>query len=131
MMKTLGWMKSLGSLALCLSLVTSPLAARPSRQTPVRVPPTKDMVLPAEAMKTVTGIIKGAPAGKIYTVVSGKRSVSVDAGKAVVRNKGRFAATADLKPGTFIRATGSMNGPTLVAKTVDIVRSAGGKSKKK
>ena len=114
-----------------MSLVTSPLAASPARQTPVRIPPTKDMLAPAEAMKTVTGIIKGAPAGKIYTVVSGKRSVSVDAGKAVVRNNGRFATAADLKPGTFIRATGSMNGPTLIAKTMDIVRSAGSKSKKK
>jgi len=89
------------------------------------------MRAPAEAMKTVTGIIKGTPAGKVYTVVSGKRSVSVDAGKAVVRNNGRFATAADLKPGAFIRATGSLNGPTLVAKTVDIVRSAGSKPKKK
>src|SRR5215212_3959323 len=120
-MKMDGWSKPLGGLALWLVMVTSPLAASPAPQTPVPIPIPNDIRAPAEAMKTVTGIIKGAPAGKVYTVVSGKRSVRVDAGKAVFRNNGRFASAADLKPGTFIRATGSMNGPRLVAKTVDIV----------
>lgn len=129
---TRGWMNCLGGLALALSLVTmQPVDARPARGNVAPVPHTKDMRAPAEAMKTVTGIVKGAPAGKVYTVVSGKRSTSVDAGKAVVRNNGRFASAADLKPGTFVRATGSLNGTTLVAKTVDIVRAAGGKTKKK
>ncbi len=86
---------------------------------------------PAAASTTVTGIIKGAPAGKTYTVVSGKRTTAVDASKATIRSSGKFAAAAALAPGSFVRATGSLQGATLVAKTIDIVRPAGGKKKKK
>ena len=75
---------------------------------------------------TVTGIVKGAPAGKVYTVVSGKRVAKVDASHARVRMKGKFASASALAPGAFVRVQGSMNGDTLNAATVDVLRPAGG-----
>ena len=83
----------------------------------------------ATAAATVTGIIKGAPSGKTYTVVSNKRSTAVDTSHARIRLKGKFASSAALTPGTFVRASGSMNGATLNATNVDIVRPAGGGKK--
>jgi hypothetical protein len=83
----------------------------------------------ATATATVTGMIKGAPSGKTYTVVSGKRTAAVDTSHARIRSKGKFASSAALTPGTFVRATGTMNGATLNATTVDILRPAGGGKK--
>lgn len=78
------------------------------------------------ATQTVTGMVKGAPVGKTYTVVSGRRSVKVDASHAQVRSKGRFASVA---PGAFVRATGHMNGGTLDATSVEVLHPAGGAHK--
>src|SRR5947209_19350052 len=83
----------------------------------------------ATATTTVTGIIKGGPAGKTYTVVSGKRSAAVNTSHARIRMKGKFTSTDALTPGTFVRAAGSMNGATLDATTVEILRPAGGGKK--
>jgi hypothetical protein len=83
----------------------------------------------AVGAQTVTGMIKGAPAGKTITVVSGKRTTSVDTSHAQIRSKGKFASPAALTPGSFVRAAGSMNGTTLVATKVDIIRPAGGSKK--
>jgi hypothetical protein len=81
------------------------------------------------AAKTVTGIIKGAPTGKQITVVSGKRSTMVDTSHATIRNKGKFASASALTAGTYVRAEGTMNGATLNAKSIDILRPAGGNKK--
>src|SRR5690349_10768108 len=116
-------------LVLCLTAGLLPAAVAAPARHPVL--PAHAVVAPAEVAKTVSGIIKGQPVGGKYTVVSGKKTTEVDASKAVVRSRGRFAGRADLAPGSFIRAVGSMNGSTFVAKTVDIVRPAGGKRKKK
>jgi hypothetical protein len=123
---------SLGVILVLAAGLAQPASAYRRAQPPTTpVPPVKDTLAPAEIAKTVSGIIKGQPAGTKYTVVAGKRSTVVDANKAVVRNHGRFAGPADLKPGSYIKAVGSMNGATFVAKTIDIVRAAGAKSKKK
>jgi len=117
-------------LVLAVGLAQPACAYRRAQPTTTPTLPTRE-TLPAEIAKTVSGIIKGRPVGTKYTVVSGKRSTVVDANKAVIRNHGRFAGPADLTPGSFIRAVGSMNGTTFAAKTIDIVRAAGAKSKKK
>ena len=42
----------------------------------------------------------------------------------------RYPSQADPAPGAFVRAEGTLSGTTLDAKTVDIVRPAGGGTKK-
>jgi hypothetical protein len=84
---------------------------------------------PAAAATTVSGIIKGAPAGKMITVVSGKRSTMVDTSHATIRNKGKFASASALTAGTYVRAEGTMAGTSLNAKSIDILRAAGGSKK--
>jgi hypothetical protein len=84
---------------------------------------------PATATTKVTGIIKGAPVGSQIAVVSGKRSTTVDTSHATIRAKGKFASASALTPGTFVRAEGTMNGSTLNAKTIEILRPAGGNKK--
>jgi len=122
------WTASLLGTALALSVgLARPAAA--FRLRPSKSAPGATKTATTEIQSTVTGIIKGAPAGKVYTVVSGKRSMAVDASKATVRNKGKFASPNDLTPGTFIRAQGTLNGTTLAAKSVEIVRAAGGGKK--
>jgi hypothetical protein len=114
-----------------LTLALSVGMARPVAAFRLRMPKmggaTKTATM--EVQSTASGIIKGAPAGKTYTVVSGKRSTSVDASKATIRYKGKFASASALAPGTFVRAQGTLNGTTLQAKTVEIVRPAGGNKK--
>jgi hypothetical protein len=120
-------------LALVLAAhLARPAAAAPAGQpSPHATPPAKDMLAPAEVAKTISGIIKGKPVAHKYTVVSGKKSTVVDANKAVIRSHGRFASPADLSPGSYVKAVGSMNGSTFVAKTIDITRAAGSSTKKK
>jgi hypothetical protein len=122
------WTASALGLALALSVgMARPVAA--FRLRSAKSAPGATKTATTEVQSTVTGIIKGAPAGKTYTVVSGRRSVMVDASKAQVRNKGKFASPNDLTPGTFVRALGTLNGTTLSAKTVEIIRPAGGSKK--
>jgi hypothetical protein len=117
------WMAPVLGLALALSVGT----ARPAAAFRLKGPKTAaPSAAPATGTTTVTGIIKGAPAGKVYTVVSGRRSVQVDTSHAQARSKGRYASLA---PGAFIRATGSMNGTTLNATSVEVLRPAGGGKK--
>lgn len=122
------WTASALGMALALAVgMARPVAAfrlRPSAPAPGA---TKSAT--TEVQSTVSGIIKGAPAGKTYTVVSGKRTMMVDASKAQIRNKGKFASPNDLKGGAYIRAQGTLNGTTLQAKTIEIVRLAGGSKK--
>jgi hypothetical protein len=121
------WTASALGMALALAVgMARPVAAY--KQPP---PPGahKSKTATTQVQSTVTGIIKGAPAGTVYTVVSGNRSMAVDAGKATIRNKGKFASRSDLKPGAFIKAQGTSNGTTVAAKTVDILKPAGGSKK--
>lgn len=123
------WMASALGLMLTFSMgLARPAAAfrlRASKPAPATSAPA-----PAGAVSTVKGIIKGAPAGKTFTVAQGKRTVTVDASKATIRSKGgRFASAAALTPGSYVSVQGTMNGSTLEAKTVEIVRPAGGGKK--
>ena len=81
---------------------------------------------PGATTTKVTGIIKGAPAGSTITVVSGRRTTVVDTSHASIRRKGRFASATALTSGSFVRAEGTMTGGTLSAKSIDILRPAGG-----
>ena len=117
------WIAPVLGLALALSVgLARPAAALRLKGTK----PAAKSAPHAVGMTTVTGIIKGAPAGKTYTVVSGKRSTSVDTSHARIRSKGKFASPSALAPGAFVRAEGTLSGTTLDAKTVDIIRPAGG-----
>jgi hypothetical protein len=73
---------------------------------------------------TVSGIIKGAMEGGKITVVAGKRSTTVDASHATIRNKGKFTSASALTGGSYVRAHGTMNGTTLDATSIEIVRPA-------
>jgi hypothetical protein len=116
--------------ALGLALALSVGMARPAAALRLKgMKPAAKGAAQAVGAQTVTGMIKGAPAGKTITVVSGKRTTSVDTSHARIRSKGKFASPAALTPGSFVRAAGSMNGTTLVATTVDIIRPAGGAKK--
>jgi hypothetical protein len=125
------WIAPLLAGALALTLAACPAVSVAKVPAPKSAPAGAAASAPAAGTTTVTGIIKGAPAGKTYTVVSGKRTTSVDASGARIRSGGKFASASALAPGSFIRATGSMQGLTLAAKSIDIVRPAGGKRKKK
>lgn len=119
------WIAPALGLALALSMgMTRPAAALRLR---AMKPAAKAAAHAGSA--TVTGMIKGAPAGKTYTIVSGRSSKLVDVGHARIRSKGKFASPAALTPGSFIRATGAMSGTTLEASSVDILRPAGGAHK--
>jgi hypothetical protein len=117
------WIAPVFGLALALSVGTT----RPAAAFKLKGPkPAAPGATQAAGTTTVTGIIKGAPTGKTYTVVSGKRTAQVDTSHAQVRSKGKFASLA---PGAFIRATGTMNGATLNATSVEVIRPAGGGKK--
>ena len=69
------WTASLLGTALALSVgLARPAAA--FRLRPSKSAPGATKTATTEIQSTVTGIIKGAPAGKVYTVVSGKRSMA-------------------------------------------------------
>ncbi len=117
------WIAPLLGLSLALSVgMTSPAAAFRLKGPK----PASATAAPGAGVQTVTGMVKGAPVGKTYTVVSGRRTVTVDASHAQVRSKGRFASVA---AGAFIRAQGTMNGGTLNATSVEVIRPAGGSKK--
>jgi hypothetical protein len=119
------WLASALGLALAVTMgFARPAAAY--RLRPAKPAAGAAATAPAAGMTTVTGMIKGAPVGKTITVVSGKKTVSVDTTGAKIRLKGRFTSSTALTPGSFVRATGALNGPVLNAKTVEIIRPAGG-----
>src|SRR5712691_7112525 len=95
------WTVSALGMALALSVgMARPAVAFKLRPSKSAAGATKTAT--TEVQSTVNGIIKGAPAGKVYTVVSGRRSISVDVSKATIRNKGKFASPSALTPGTFV-----------------------------
>jgi hypothetical protein len=119
------WIAPAMGLVLALSVgLAGPAGA--FRQSAAKPGPGAAASAPAAGMMKVTGIIKGAPAGSTITVVSGKRSTTVDTSHAKVRARGRFASASMLTAGTFVRAEGTMNGTTLDAKSIEILRPAGG-----
>jgi hypothetical protein len=109
--------------AIGLALVVSLGLARPAATF---AKPAGKAKAPSAGMTTVSGIIKGAMAGGKITVVAGKRSTTVDTSHATIRSKGKFASASALTGGSYVRAQGTMNGTTLDAKSIDIVRPAGG-----
>lgn len=120
------WIAPALGLALALSVGMAPPAAAFRLKG---MKPAAKSAAHAAVSTTVTGIIKGAPAGTTYTVVSGRSSKTVDTSSARIRMKGKFVSPAALTPGTFVRATGTLNGATLNATSVDILRPAGGAKK--
>jgi len=119
------WTASAVGLVLALSVgMARPLLAY--KAAPISSAPGATKTATTPVQSTVKGMIKGAPAGKIYTVVSGKRTMMVDASKAQVRSSnGKFASPNDLKGGAYVSAQGTLNGTTLQAKTIEIVKPAG------
>ena len=73
----------------------------------------------------VTGPVKGAPRGSTFVIATKKGTTTVDASKATIRHKGRFANVAMIRPGTFVQATGTLSGSTLMAAEVNIIRIPG------
>src|SRR5947209_334117 len=75
--------------ALGLALALSVGMAQPAMALRLKgMKPAAKSTAAAMGMKTVTGMIKGAPAGKTYTVVSGRSTAIVDTSHARIRSKG-------------------------------------------
>ena len=106
--------RSSAVLALCLILII------PSVSSAQREPPRT-----APVQTKVTGPVKGAPRGSTFVIATRKGTTTVDASKATVRHKGRFANVAMIKPGTFVQSTGTLSGSTLMASEVNIIRLPG------
>src|SRR5437870_1832414 len=76
--------------ALGLALVLSVASTQPAMALRLKgMKPAGKSMAKATAATTFKGIIKGAPSGRTYTVVSGKRSVAVDTNHATIRMKGK------------------------------------------
>lgn len=67
----------------------------------------------------ISGMVKGSPSGKSFTVGTRKGAVKVDASKAKIRVNGKFAKVDVLTGGTQVNVTGTMSGDTLNATDVD------------
>jgi hypothetical protein len=79
----------------------------------------------------ISGMVKGSPSGKSFTVGTRKGPVKVDASGAKVRVNGKFAKLDVLTGGTQVNVTGTMSGDTLKAKDVDAhPRKSGGAATK-
>ena len=86
----------------------------------------KERARPSAASQTkITGPVKGAPRGSSFVIATRKGTTTIDASKATIRHKGRFANVAMIKPGTFVQATGTLSGSTLMAAEVNIIRIPG------
>jgi hypothetical protein len=71
-------------------------------------------------MKTVSGMIKGAPTGKTFVVASRGATTTVDATKAKIRVNGKFAGWDAVKSGTQATVMGTTQGTTLMATDVNL-----------
>ncbi|MEP6756439.1 MAG: hypothetical protein ABJA67_13120 [Chthonomonadales bacterium] len=77
---------------------------------------------------SISGIVKGAANGKMFTVAQKKGPVSVDGTGVQPRNKaGQFAKWTDIKGGTMVTVVGKMTGTTMKASKITINFVAGGK----
>lgn len=110
--------------AIGLALVVSLGLARPAATFARSAGKAK---APSAGTTTVSGIVKGPMEGGKITVVAGKRSTTVDTSHATIRNKGKFTSASALTAGSYVRAHGTMNGTTLDATSIEIVRPAGGR----
>lgn len=128
--------KMTGILTLALACAWSGAFAQAKPVSPGSNPPVaKDSKMqgkpvatkPAAAPKAtkVTGPVKGAPTGTTFVIASKKGTTTVEAGKATFMMKGKPFEIKDLKAGSFVSATGSMNGKTLVAEKVDVFKVPG------
>jgi hypothetical protein len=116
------WIAPVLGLALALSLGNARPAGAFLKKPKAGAPAAKT----TKGTTTVSGMVKGAPNGKVYTVMSGKKATQVDTSHAQARSKGKFAS---IQAGAYIRATGTMKGGTLDATSVEVVRPAGGGKK--
>ncbi len=127
--------KMTGLLTLALACAWSGAFAQAKPVAPGSNPPvSKDTKMqakpagkPAAAPKStkVTGPVKGAPAGTTFVIATKKGTTTVEAGKATFMMKGKPFEMKDLKAGSMVSATGSMNGKTLVADKVDVFKVPG------
>jgi len=69
---------------------------------------------------SITGPVKGQPAGKTFVIATRKGTTTVDATGAKVRNKGKFASFDLIKGGTMVTAKGTLQGDTLKAEEVEV-----------
>lgn len=80
--------------------------------------------------QSISGIVKGAANGKMFTVGQKKGPVQVDGTGVQPRNKtGQFAKWDDIKGGTMVTVVGMMNGSTLKADKITVNFVAGGTKK--
>ena len=92
--------------------------------------PTMGHKPPMAAATTVTGMVKGKPAGKSFTLATSSKTYNVTMAKGgVVKNKatGKFMSISALTGGSSVTVTGSASGTTLMAKNVTVNRLNGGK----
>jgi len=112
---------------LCLALSAASAWAQPPPSPAPK--PTKPAAKPAAAKPaagtmSVTGPVKGAPTGKTFIVATKNSQTTVDASKAKIRVKGKFVSMDAIKAGTMVKATGQMQGTTLMATDVTAFPSA-------
>jgi hypothetical protein len=74
----------------------------------------------------VFGTVKGGLSGTTFVIVRPRLgAITVDGAGAQVRIRGRFASLSKIKGGCFVQVGGTMNGSTLKASHVNIVRLPG------
>ena len=103
------------SLAVMLAGLALPAAAKKELAKPA---PSQSAA--AAGQTSVTGPVKGPVTGKTFVIARKGGTVTVDAGKATVRQAGRFAKLDTVRPGTMVTAKGSMSGTTLTATDVTV-----------
>ena len=92
--------------------------------------PTMAHKPPMAATTTVTGMVKGKPAGKSFTLATSSKTYNVTMAKGgVVKNKatGKFMSLMALTGGSSVTVSGTASGTTLTAKNVTVNRLNGGK----
>jgi len=76
------------------------------------------------------GPVKGAIAGKMFTVAARGGDVKVDGSKAKVRDaSGKFAKFDAIKPGMMVTVKGTMDGETLKAADIQLPKGKSGGDK--
>src|SRR5947209_18287800 len=108
------------SLAAALALACASVAFGGQLQPSKTVIKKKTVVKTSGGMKTVSGMIKGAPTGMTFVVASRGATTTVDASKAKIRVNGKFAKWDAVKSGTQATVMGTMQGTTLMATDVNL-----------
>ena len=104
---------SIGSVCVCLA--ASPALTQQPTLRPGQL----------EGFVTLSGRVTGSAGGGVFVIAAPRGRITVVAGGATIRHQNQLVAATVIRPGAFVRVSGTLTGSRLAAQTVDILSLPG------